>query len=194
MLAAKFAGNRPMVWPLTFIASTTYLLIGLLAGAGRTRYGMFTASALFCCWLGDMIGPGHFVWGLYAFFAAHILLMAAFWTTDVNWKQCTYAAPVLALIGILNVLWIFPHVPEGERAAVVAYTLVISAMVVTAWGARRNNPWLLPAAIVFFVSDIFVARWRYGGGAINGYLCYPLYYVSCVLFAISIRSAAEEKD
>ena len=194
MLASKVTGNRPMVWALTVVASTAYLATGLLAGAHQSRFGAFVAAALLCCWLGDLIGPMDFVWGLYAFLAAHLFLMVAFWVADLDWKQSALALPVLVAVAASLMLWILPNVPEDERMDVAAYTVVISAMVVAAWGARRKNPWLLPAAVVFFVSDILVARWRYGGGPINGYLCYPLYYTACVWFAMSIRSAATQGE
>ncbi|MCC6694330.1 MAG: lysoplasmalogenase [Candidatus Hydrogenedentes bacterium] len=190
MLAGRAAGwPRPMVVTSTVVASSAFLAAALVAGAFRSRYGVLVLGALVCCWLGDIIGPRNFMWGLYAFLGAHLLFVLAFVSTKVNWRSCAYAVAALAIIDVLLMLWMLPNVPDTERFNVVAYTVVISSMVAAGWGARRANSWILPAAVIFFISDIFVARWRYGGGWINGYLCYPLYYTACMLFAVSVRSA-----
>jgi uncharacterized membrane protein YhhN len=194
MLVAKFTGNRPMVWLFIVVASTAYLAAGFLAGALRSRYGLYVFGALCSCWLGDMIGPRNFVWGLYAFLGAHVLLVLAFWSAGLDWKRTMRAALVLAVVAVGLMAVFMPNVAADERIDVAAYTIVISTMVAAAWGARAHNAWLVPAAIIFFLSDIFVARWRYGGGAINGYLCYPLYYTSCMFFAMSIRAAVPDGE
>ncbi len=189
MLVAKYHGFRQLVWLSTVLASTAYLGIGLLGKPHLTKYHLFVFFALSCCWIGDVIGPENFVWGLYAFLGAHLFLMAGFWSTGLIWRDCAHALLPIVPMAAMLLAWILPHVPDDERGAVVAYTVVISAMLVGAWGARHANSWIVPAALIFYVSDIFVARWRYGGSAINGYLCYPLYYTSCVLFAMSMWNA-----
>ena len=189
MLAGRTLGwARPMVVAFTVVASTAFLVAALVAGAFRSRYGMLVLGALVCCWLGDIIGPRNFMWGLYAFLGGHLLFVFAFASTKLNWRDSAYAVVALVVIDMFLMMWILPNVPVTERFNVVAYTVVISAMVAAGWGARRANPWILPAAIIFFISDVFVARWRYGGGSINGYLCYPLYYTACMLFAVSVHS------
>ncbi|MCC6486515.1 MAG: lysoplasmalogenase [Candidatus Hydrogenedentes bacterium] len=190
MLVSRAAGwPKSMTVTSTVVASTAFLAAALAAGAFRSRYGILVLGALVCCWLGDIIGPGNFMWGLYAFLGGHLLFVLAFVSTKLHWRDSAYAVVALAVIDVLLMLWFLPNVPENERANVVAYTVVISSMVAAGWGARHANPWILPAAVIFFISDIFVARWRYGGGWIKGYLCYPLYYTACMLFAVSVRSA-----
>ena len=80
-------------------------------------------------------------------------------------------------------VWIYTYVPEHERVTILAYVAVIGAMLALAAAAGNSKSLLLLAATLFYISDVFVARWRYGGGPFNGYLCYPLYYTSCALFA-----------
>ena len=190
MLVGRAVGwSSSVTGAFTVVASTAFLVAALVAGAFRSRYGVLVLCALVCCWLGDILGPRNFVWGLYAFLGGHLLFTLAFASTRLNWRDSAFAVCAIAIIDALLMAWIMPNVPDKERFDVIAYTTVISVMLAAGWGARRANAWLLPAAIIFFISDIFVARWRYGGGAINGYLCYPLYYTACMFFAISIRSA-----
>jgi hypothetical protein len=60
-------------------------------------------------------------------------------------------------------------------------------MVVMAVGVSAGNPFVLAGAILFFVSDIFVARWKFvDTSGINALFCYPMYYTACVLLALSI--------
>ncbi|OQB99469.1 MAG: YhhN-like protein [Candidatus Hydrogenedentes bacterium ADurb.Bin101] len=52
-------------------------------------------------------------------------------------------------------------------------------------------------ALIFLISDIFVARWKFvDPSAINAFFCYPLYYISCALIAltISVRTRASEQE
>jgi len=43
------------------------------------------------------------------------------------------------------------------------------------------------AAVLFYISDVFLANWRYVSTARwNMFVCYPLYYTACVLLAVSI--------
>lgn len=189
MLAAKFHGFRNAAWIAILVASCSYVAIGALGRPLQSKYNLFLFLALLSCWLGDVVGPQDFVWGLYAFLAAHLFFLMAFLSVQLRWKSSAHAAPLLTILAALLLAWIMPDVPDEERTAVACYTAVISTMVVGAWGARHHNDWIAPAAILFYVSDVFVARWRYGGTPINGYLCYPLYYTACVLFALSMQGA-----
>ena len=161
-----------------------------MAGGGLSSwFGRWVVLALVCCWFGDMIGPFNFFAGLLAFLLGHLVFVAAFWTKGISAVRClAAAAPVLACTGLLA-WWLLPHVPAADRPAVVAYVAVITGMLLAAAGASRGTGGriLLAAAVVFYVSDIFVARWRYvDPDAINAFLCYPLYYAACILFALSV--------
>ena len=62
-----------------------------------------------------------------------------------------------------------------------------------AFGTRPGSPRgiFLPGAARFYVSDLFVARWAFvGGGSVNAYFCYPLYYAACLLLAHAAGSPA----
>jgi uncharacterized membrane protein YhhN len=72
---------------------------------------------------------------------------------------------------------------------VVAYIVVISVMVVFAFGAFGDgSTWLIPAgAVLFFASDLFVARNQFvAPDRVNRMWGLPLYYLAQVLFALSV--------
>jgi uncharacterized membrane protein YhhN len=74
------------------------------------------------------------------------------------------------------------------RAPVVAYLVVISAMVALAAGsAALGRPRLLVGAVAFFVSDLSVARDRFVvPGFANRLWGLPLYYGAQLVFAASV--------
>jgi uncharacterized membrane protein YhhN len=84
--------------------------------------------------------------------------------------------------------WIAPHV--GDMAVpVVTYVVVISVMVVLAFGTFGDGAsWLIPAgATLFFVSDLFVARNQFvAPGSVNRVWGLPLYYLAQILLALSV--------
>lgn len=79
------------------------------------------------------------------------------------------------------------------RIPVIAYIVIITAMVISA-AALMNNPGLDPAAralvfagaLLFYVSDIFVARQRFVTKAfLNRAAGLPLYYAGQFMIAFS---------
>jgi len=194
MLLARYARYGELGFALIVVASTSYLLIGLLAGGLGSWYGRLMVVALVFCWVGDVVGPGNFLAGVGAFLLAHLGLIGAFLSRGLIAKRClATAAAVLGVSGSLF-LWIYPHVPKEQHALIFAYMFVISAMVVLAGGVRGGGTLILVAAVTFYVSDIFVARWRYvSPGFINGVICYPLYYAACVMFGFSVVQSRQSR-
>jgi uncharacterized membrane protein YhhN len=75
------------------------------------------------------------------------------------------------------------------KIPVIAYIVVISVMVILAFGTINGaRNWLIPiGATLFFVSDLFVARNRFvSPGIVNPSLGLPLYYTAQVLLALSV--------
>lgn len=172
--------------PTTLLASSGFVLVALLGGALATPYGRFVLAALACCWTGDLVGPHNFMFGAYAFLLAHLFLIPGFLTLRPAWRHAALAVLPLMGVSALATALLWPHIPPQERPAILAYTAVISLMVIVAAGTRMRC-WIIPiAATLFYVSDLFVGRWKYIGGDWNGLFCYPLYYTACLFFAVSV--------
>jgi uncharacterized membrane protein YhhN len=173
-------------WALS--ASSCFVLI---SAAIALRFGhvaaWLTLLGLIACWLGDYLGPIHFQAGAVSFLVAHLLFIGAWALTGPNGKRVagTLCVVLFASAGIGR--WLIPSVPRSDVPLVVAYMLVISLMVAMAGGVRGplRNLTLL-GAVLFYVSDIAVARGQYvAPGVVNSWVCYPLYYTACLLLAYS---------
>lgn len=178
-----FAGVRV----LAATASIGFVLAAVASGALRSGYGRFILMGLMCCCLGDILGPIHFKAGVGAFFLGHVFFIAAFITHGVRLHRIAYTLPVLALATTVILVWLYPHVPTDDTWAVIPYALALSATVLFAGAASAGNRLALAAAIIFYISDIFVARWHFvSRSGDNAFFCYPLYYTACLLFAFSV--------
>jgi uncharacterized membrane protein YhhN len=192
MLIARNSGGGAWVIPLIFVASTGYLAIAVTRGPFGGWYGRFILLGLVGCWCGDMLGPRNFLAGLAAFLLAHFGFIGAFCANGIRRKRMLWAMPVLALVMASVLAWLLPHVPAADLGPVVAYITVISLMVLFACGTAHNSVgrWALLGAVLFYFSDIFVARWRYvDPSPINGNICYPVYYAACIVLAMSVTTA-----
>jgi len=178
-----FAGVRS----LAAAASIGFVLVALTCGALRSRYGRFILLGLICCCLGDILGPIHFKAGVSAFFLGHVFFITAFITHGVRGRRIAYTLPVLVSATAVILAWLYPHVPKDDTWAVIPYALALSGTVLFAGGASAGNRLALAAAIIFYISDIFVARRHFGvRSGENAFFCYPLYYTACILFAFSV--------
>lgn len=189
MLAARNGTGSGWVMPLTFLASTGYVAIAATRGAFGGWYGRFILLGLIGCWCGDMLGPRNFLAGLAAFLLAHFGFIGAFCANRIVWKRMLWGLPALVLVVVPVLVWLLPHVPAAEFVPVAAYITVISLMVFFACGSSHNavGRWALLGAVLFFVSDIFVARWKYvDPNPVNGNICFPLYYSACIVLALSV--------
>jgi len=183
-------------WHFLMSASASFLLAAILGGALRSAHGRLILAGLLCCAIGDYLGFHDFIWGTTAFLVAHVFFVAAFWTMGVDLRRTVRFMPLVILIDLVIVLWFKDGILSGDRPLVFAYIVVISAMVLFAFSVSppERRTLIMLAAALFYISDIFVARWRFTDtGAINGYFCYPIYYAACVLFAWTACVYAEKR-
>ncbi len=191
-LAAERKGFAGRVF-FKMTASTAFLAIAYLGGALDTSYGRWVFFALILCWIGDLLLAYEdkilFLVGLFSFLGAHGVLLIAFVRMGFEPLWAIAAAAGTLVPASLIVPWLRPHVPREMKAPVYAYMVIISAMVALAAGAvGAGGPLiLLPGAVLFYVSDIFVARQRFvRPGFSNFILGLPQYYAAVWCFAISI--------
>ena len=184
-------------WPgFTFskmVASTGFLLLAVHAGIlGGGNYSHLLGIGLILCWMGDLFlgfrTMRFFIPGLVSFLIAHLLFGAAFITLGVSTKWMLCAAGINAIADVFILRWLWPKLPADMRIPIVAYMLVITSMVVLAAGAVGHGAtgWLLTAAIIFTVSDLFVAREKFiRSDLINNLVGLALYYIATALLALS---------
>jgi uncharacterized membrane protein YhhN len=150
-------------------------------------HGPWMVAALVLSAVGDVALLGEsrraVLGGIAAFLLAHVAYGAAFVSLGVAPGWSVAAALPLAVGGglVLRALWM----RAGPLApAVAAYVAVIGVMVALAAGvaAHRGPGWLV-AAVLFFVSDLFVARQRFVvRTSVNRLVGLPLYYAAQLAF------------
>ncbi len=135
-----------------------------------------------------------FLAGLISFLAGHVLYAVAFFSLagsgTANWPAI---ALVLAVSGGVFV-WLRPHLGKMFVPA-IAYIVIITVMVIGAASLMENGNRVfsgrvlaLAGAILFYLSDIFVARQRFATrNFFNRAVGLPLYYTAQFLIAFSIR-------
>jgi len=174
-------------------ASAAFVGAALAAGATESAYGIWVLAALCLAWVGDVSlelpGRRWFLVGLGAFLFAQLTYIGAFASARPHAVVAgAVAAGLLAPAGIVA-RWLWPHLGRDMRGPVLAYIVVISAMVAAAAGAAAGEGPVAaaPAAAAFYLSDLFVARDRFVTPGLTNRLCgLPLYYGAQVVLALSV--------
>ncbi len=187
---AETAESSALRW-FKMVASTGFLAIAVSVGAPSSTYGRIVLAALALSWIGDLLltyrSRSAFLAGLVAFLLGHVAFVAAFWSLGIGVVYAVVAAVVVAVIAIVVLRWLAPHVGD-MKGPVVAYVGVISVMVMFAFGAFGNGASVLVpvGAMLFFVSDLFVARNQFVAPDVaNRIWGLPLYYLAQILLALS---------
>jgi uncharacterized membrane protein YhhN len=191
LVAAERRGRRDLVLLTKPVASLAFLFLGVSRFVPGHPYSAWVLLALLLCLAGDlllMLRRG-FLPGLTSFLLAHVAYVVAFSVLLLprSWPA-VWALPPL-VVSTVAAAWLSPHLGR-LRVPVLAYIAVITVMV---WGAvavtvAGRGPWFLAAgAILFYVSDLAVARDRLVtknfGSRIWGL---PAYYVGQFLLALTV--------
>ena len=159
----------------------------------RSLLALLLFLGLVLCWVGDVAGyHGHFVPSVAAFLAGHVLFAAGFSAAGLARPRLRAGAAGVGIASFALGIWFLPHVPPAQKILILGYIVVISLMVVAAWGTKHPNRRLLVlAACLFYVSDIAVAHGKFIPGSRHTiFFCYPLYYPACMLLALGARLRA----
>jgi len=157
--------------------------------------GLILAALVFCLGGDVLLGMGSdkaFLGGLVSFLLGHVMYTAAFFTAARVGTIMAVAMIILLFAAALVWRWLEPHLEE-MKVPVLAYMVVISIMVCAAAGLAANSAMpekarfvILAGAVLFYVSDLFVARQRFVIDAIfNRQIGLPLYYGGQFLLAFS---------
>jgi uncharacterized membrane protein YhhN len=179
------------------LLSLLFMSAALLQAHLNMTYFYLVFSGLLLCLIGDVcliffFNKKVFTAGLGAFLAGHILYTIAFFTCGTPGAVLlvtTFACLVLS-IGVFS--WLKPNLGT-MMGPVIAYIVIISAMAIGA-SALKSNQMLdmtgkilvYAGALLFYVSDIFVARHRFVKKEfINRAIGLPMYYTAQFMIAFS---------
>lgn len=194
---AESTGNNWFALGFKTPLSILFVITALLQPKILPKYFKFVLIGLILGLVGDVClalpGLTAFRVGLVAFLAGHILYILAFaiLTRRVYWINPVNIL-IIAISGCVY-LWFLPHLGK-MLVPVTFYIVVISVMVATAWAVfrnsrvRRTGAWfILVGAVLFYVSDIFVAHQRFVMEQFyNRLIGLPLYYTAQFLLAFSV--------
>lgn len=179
------------------LAALGFIGLALYAGALDTLYGQIILSGLVVCALGDVLllsrkSSQLFLAGMGAFALGHFAYLTAFMTQQTGVYSTGYL--VVSMIGIGGAVgfyaWLKPKLPRGMAIPVGIYTGIIILMVIRSFGLPMNGPMIFApiAAVLFAVSDMFVARDRFvAPSPKNAWAITPLYFGAQALFALSTQ-------
>lgn len=196
LVSASLTGMSTAGAIAKLIASTGFITVAILSGGLRSTYGKVLLSGLVLSFLGDafLIGEARqaFLSGLAAFLLAHLAYIAAFVVHGVSLRWIAGASlPVIGIaIGVST--WLAPHTPPELSLPVHLYTIVISGMVIAAFGTRGKGGSLLIliGALLFFLSDLSVASLRLVQTDFPNYIWgLPLYYAGQLCLALSVSQS-----
>ncbi len=191
VLVGERAGRRWLVRLAKPIASLSFLALGWRLYRPGDPYGSWVLLALTLCLAGDvlLLVPRAFAGGLACFLLGHLAYLAAFHTLRaVSAWPLAWAAPVLTASALV-VAWLWPRLGR-LRGAVTAYVLAISLMT---WGALSVSAagsapaYLAVGAVLFYLSDIAVARERFVASSLANRLWgLPAYYLGQLMLALTV--------
>ncbi len=185
LLWAEWQKQRPARALFKSLCSLGFLLFALSLGLD-SLFAQLVFAGLLLSALGDVLllfgSSRAFLAGLVAFLLAHLAYLGAFVQVA---SPGLWALLLVLAMGYGWLRWLWPYL-GGWKAPVLAYGVVISLMLWVGLGVPR--PEVRLGALLFYLSDLFVARQRFVvQQPLNPLLGLPLYYVAQYLLAGSVR-------
>ncbi len=207
LVYAEYSGNDALRTASKLVASGAFVSLGVALvraipdGTSLTYAKVILVGLVFGA-IGDIALLGRssraFLGGLVAFLIGHLAYVAAagVLVSPGAWlggdgALALAAIPVLG--GGIALRWLWPKL-GSMRVPVIVYVLAIVTMVVAALAVWRShalpNPqrsWLLIGAVLFFISDIAVARDKFvAKGFANRVWGLPAYFAGQLMIAWSL--------
>ena len=196
LVATLLVGMHTVAAIAKVVASCGFISVAILSGALQSVYGKVLLSGLVLSFLGDafLIGETRqaFLSGLAAFLLAHLAYVAAFVVNGISLRWLAGAAIPVIGVAIGVAAWLAPHTPPEMSLPVRLYTIVISGMVIAAFGTRGKggSVLILVGALLFFLSDLSVAALRLVQTDFPTYAWgLPLYYAGQLCLALSVSQS-----
>jgi uncharacterized membrane protein YhhN len=190
-------GNRKGVVPTKTILSLFFVFTVIVQPHPVPSYYHLLLAGLVLCLIGDFFlalpQKSMFLAGLISFLLGHVLYVLAFFSVVSISGLIWPGVAVVLLISGSVFLWLRPHL-GGMKIPVFFYVVIISLMVVGAWALLidgglpiESRIVIFTGALLFYFSDIFVARDRFlKKEFLNRLIGLPLYYAGQFLLAFSV--------
>ena len=179
------------------VLSSLFVVAALIQPHTISGYYNFLLAGLIFCLLGDIFlalpQKGMFLAGLVVFLAGHLLYAVGFFRVTEIGKWAGTGTLVIAAVGGLVYFRLRTYLGQ-MKIPVIFYMIVISVMLTGAWSvfgdcglARSGRIMIFTGALLFYISDLFVARHRFVKMEFSNRLMgLPLYYTGQFLLAFSV--------
>ena len=196
LIKAEKTNNPKIILAFKTPLSLLFILAWTLQPAQNPTFAGLILIALVFCLGGDVLlalgSRKTFLAGLVSFLLGHVMYAAAFFTVVTVGGAMAVGTVLLMAVAVVVWRWLEPHLGEMQTP-VLAYIVIISIMVCAAAGLAANPKipaavqlGILSGAVLFFISDLFVARQRFVVDAhMNRQIGLPLYYAGQFLLAFS---------
>jgi uncharacterized membrane protein YhhN len=189
--------RRGGLLPAKTILSMLFILAVLVQPHPIPSYFYLLLAGLIVCMGGDVflaLPQGKmFLFGLISFLVGHLFYILAFFSVAEASTWTWIGLLTVCVVSIWIYSWLRPHL-GSMNIPVMLYVIIISIMVSGAWTVlgdldltRTGRIMVFIGALVFYFSDVFVARDRFiGQQFLNRLLGLPLYYAGQFLLAFSV--------
>ena len=190
-MAGELFGQFPLKAVAKTSASVAFVLHAYYRGSMLYLHSQYILAGLVFGAVGDLLllsrSKPTFMLGIFAFFVNDVFFVMSFWQIGFSRDSFLVWLPVTATGGFTVWIWLRNRV-GSLRIPVIAYifviTLAVTASLAAAWEKQSPARWcLVTAMLVFFVSDLLVARDRFVKRShVLAALNAPLYFGSQLLF------------
>ena len=189
--------NKNGLIPAKVALSLLFVIAVIIQPHPFPYFYYFLLAGLIFCLAGDVLlalpQKMMFLLGLISFLIGHVLYVIAFFgVAGIN--QWTLAGTLVAVVTSGWVyMWLRPHL-GAMNGPVLVYIVVITVMLSGAWSVLGDSRLTLTGrvmvfggALLFYFSDIFVARERFlKSEFLNRLTGLPMYYTGQFLLAFSV--------
>jgi len=177
--------------------SLLFVAAALVQPPPMNPYDYVLLIGLICCLGGDVFlalpSDRMFLFGLVSFLLGHVFYLLAFMYLTGITGWFSIGTPIILVVSGMIFLYLRSHLGAMTRP-VLAYIVVISFMLAGAWAVfgrvdlpRRGTFMIFCGALLFYLSDFFVARDRFiKNEFLNRRFGLPMYYAGQFLLAFSI--------
>jgi uncharacterized membrane protein YhhN len=198
LLSEKKESIRGLLLTKPFL-SALFVATALSGPCPDPEYSDPILGGLILCMAGDIFliffdRKGLFLAGLVSFLAGHVLYAVAFFSLAGPGRGSWIVIAPALLVSVAVFVRLRPHLGK-MLVPVLAYVAIITAMVIGAAALLDTETVRFPGralafsgALLFYVSDIFVARQRFMiRNFFNRAVGLPLYFAGQFMIAFSIR-------
>ncbi len=189
--------NRKSALLIKTVLSLLFVTAALIQPHLISEYYSLLLAGLIFCLLGDIFlalpQKGMFLAGLLVFLAGHVLYLSGFLRVTEIGVWAGAGSLVIAAAGGLVYFRLRTYLGR-MKIPVIFYMIVISVMLIGAWSvfgdyrlSCSGRTMVFIGALLFYLSDLFVARNRFVKKAFRNRLVgLPLYYTGQFLLAFSV--------